>query len=141
MKASAEDVDLSEKLVEISSMNATGVKEHFYLPYDKLVIGVGAISNPHGVIGLEHCHFLKSIGDAHQIRNQGIRNLEMACLPTTSDQERRRLLSFVISGGGPTGVEFAAELYDMLNEDMCRHYPVFFVTRYPFTSFSRVTIY
>lgn len=123
MKASAEDVDFSEKLVEISSMNATGVKEHFYLPYDKLVIGVGAISNPHGVIGLEHCHFLKSIGDARQIRNQVIRNLEMACLPTTSDKERRRLLSFVISGGGPTGVEFAAELYDMLNEDMCRHYP------------------
>jgi NADH dehydrogenase len=47
----------------------------------------------------------------------------MACLPTTSDEERRRLLSFVTSGGGPTGVEFAAELYDMLNEDMCRHYP------------------
>jgi NADH dehydrogenase len=47
----------------------------------------------------------------------------LACLPTTSDEERKRLLSFVVSGGGPTGVEFAAELYDMLNEDMCRHYP------------------
>jgi len=33
------------------------------------------------------------------------------------------LLSFVVSGGGPTGVEFAAELYDMLNEDLCRFYP------------------
>ena len=44
-------------------------------------------------------------------------------MPTTSDEERRRLLSFVISGGGPTGVEFAAELFDMLNEDLGRSFP------------------
>ena len=44
-------------------------------------------------------------------------------MPTTSDEERRRLLSFVVSGGGPTGVEFAAELFDMLNEDMGRSFP------------------
>lgn len=50
-------------------------------------------------------------------------NLELACLPTTSDEERRRLLSFVVCGGGPTGVEFAAELFDMLNEDLMRSFP------------------
>lgn len=49
--------------------------------------------------------------------------MELACLPTTSDEERRRLLSFVISGGGPTGVEFAAELYDLLNEDLMKTFP------------------
>ena len=49
--------------------------------------------------------------------------MEAACLPTTSDEERRRLLSFVISGGGPTGVEFAAELFDFLNEDLARSFP------------------
>ena len=32
-------------------------------------------------------------------------------------------MSFVVSGGGPTGVEFAAELFDMLNEDLRRFYP------------------
>jgi NADH dehydrogenase len=52
-----------------------------------------------------------------------IRNLESACLPTTTDEERRRLLSFVVCGGGPTGVEFAAELYDMLNEDLIEFFP------------------
>ncbi len=52
-----------------------------------------------------------------------LQNLEHACLPTTSDQERRRLLSFVVSGGGPTGVEFAAELFDLLNEDLGRSFP------------------
>lgn len=57
------------------------------------------------------------------IRNAVIRNLETACLPTTPDAERRRLLSFVVCGGGPTGVEFAAELYDMLNEDLIKFFP------------------
>lgn len=33
------------------------------------------------------------------------------------------MLSFVICGGGPTGVEFAAELYDLLNEDLRSNFP------------------
>ena len=123
VKAMAEDVDVSEKLVEVSAVGADGKKQNFYLPYDKLVIGVGSVTNPHGVKGLENCHFLKDISDARLIRNAVVRNLESACLPTTSDEERRRLLSFVVSGGGPTGVEFAAELYDMLNEDLCKFFP------------------
>jgi NADH:ubiquinone reductase (H+-translocating) len=84
---------------------------------------IGSATNPHGVKGLEHCHFLKSIKDARRIKNTILHNLELACLPTTSDEERKRLLSFVVSGGGPTGVEFAAELYDMLNEDLLRSFP------------------
>lgn len=49
--------------------------------------------------------------------------MELACLPTTSDEERKRLLSFVVCGGGPTGVEFAAELFDLLNEDLLYSFP------------------
>lgn len=123
VKGMAEDVDFSEKLVEVSAIGPNGDKQHFYLPYDKLVLGVGSVTNPHGVKGLENCHFLKDISDARLIRNAVVRNLETACLPTTTDEERRRLLSFVVSGGGPTGVEFAAELYDMLNEDLCHFFP------------------
>lgn len=123
LKAMAEEVCISEKLVEVSAIGSDGEKKHFYVPYDKLVLGVGSVTNPHGVKGLEYCHFLKDISDARLIRNAVVRNLENACLPTTSDEERRRLLSFVVSGGGPTGVEFAAELYDMLNEDLCKYYP------------------
>ena len=81
---------------------------------------IGSQTNTHGVEGLEHCHFLKSIGDARLIRRTVIDNFERACLPCTSDEERKKLLSFVICGGGPTGVEFAAELYDMLNEDLVK---------------------
>lgn len=81
------------------------------------------MSNPHGVEGLEYCHSLKSIDDARQIKNKVLENMEIACLPTTSDEERKRLLSFIVCGGGPTGVEFAAELFDLLNEDLLHAFP------------------
>ena len=123
LQAEAIDVEFSQKLVEVAQTDAQGKKVHFYLPYDKLVIGVGSVSNPHGVKGLENCNFLKSIDDARDIKNKVLHNLELACLPTTSDAERRRLLSFVVSGGGPTGVEFAAELADLLNEDLLHSFP------------------
>lgn len=84
---------------------------------------IGSAQNTHGVEGLEHCLTLKSSGDARRIRQKLIDNFERACLPTTSDDERKKLLSFVICGGGPTGVEFAAELSDMINEDVICQYP------------------
>jgi NADH dehydrogenase len=124
IRAKAENIEFSHKLVELSGTSPDGKEEvRFYLPYDKLVIGVGSTTNPHGVKGLENCHFLKDISDAQNIRNAIMTNLEYACLPTTSDDERKRLLSFVVSGGGPTGVEFAAELFDLLNEDLTQHFP------------------
>jgi NADH dehydrogenase len=123
LKAKAENVEFSEKLVEVSQTDASGNLINFYLPYDKLVIAVGSTTNPHGVDGLENCHFLKDIDDARSIKNKVLNNLEVACLPTTSDEERRRLLSFVVCGGGPTGVEFAAELFDLLNENLVSVFP------------------
>ena len=42
LKGQAEDVDFSAKLVEVSSLGPNGEKQHYYLPYDKLVVGVGA---------------------------------------------------------------------------------------------------
>lgn len=123
VRAKAQDICFSEKLIEASQVGPRGEQLSFYVPYDKLVIAVGSVTNPHGVKGLENAFFLKDINDARKIRNKVIQNLELACLPTTSDEERRRLLSFVISGGGPTGVEFAAELFDLLNEDLTRHFP------------------
>ncbi|KAM0271448.1 hypothetical protein ACHAQH_009068 [Verticillium albo-atrum] len=123
VRAKAENVEFSHKLVEVSQEDKQGNITRFYVPYDKLVIAVGSTTNPHGVKGLENAHFLKDINDARLIRNSIIRNLEKSCLPTTTDEERKRLLSFVVSGGGPTGVEFAAELFDLLNEDLTENFP------------------
>ncbi|KAI1829129.1 hypothetical protein DTO027I6_9955 [Penicillium roqueforti] len=123
LKAEATDVDFSQKLVEVAQIDQEGKKKNFYLPYDKLVIGVGCVTNAHGVKGLENCNFLKTIDDARKIKNKVLENMELACLPTTTNEERKRLLSFVVCGGGPTGVEFAAELFDLLNEDLLHSFP------------------
>ena len=48
---------------------------------------------------------------------------ERASLPQTTPEERKRLLSFVIVGGGPTGVEVAAEIHDLITEDLVKLYP------------------
>ncbi|KAK4692762.1 NADH:quinone reductase (non-electrogenic), partial [Phenoliferia sp. Uapishka_3] len=115
LQAKAVDLDMSNRLLEVES--ATGA-ENFYVPYDRLIIACGSVNSTHGVPGLEHCFQLKTVADAQAIRRRVMDNLEKAALPSTEEEERKRLLSFVVCGGGPTGVEFAAELYDMVNEDV-----------------------
>ncbi|EST06899.1 Pyridine nucleotide-disulfide oxidoreductase, NAD-binding domain protein [Kalmanozyma brasiliensis GHG001] len=94
-----------------------------YVPYDRLIVAVGSVTASHGVPGLENCFHLKTIGDARKIRTHILDNLEIASLPTTTEAERKRLLSFVVCGGGPTGVETAAEISDMINEDVFDYFP------------------
>ncbi|ORY77230.1 pyridine nucleotide-disulfide oxidoreductase-domain-containing protein [Leucosporidium creatinivorum] len=111
-----------------------GVKP-FTVEYDKLVIAVGAYSQTFNTPGVkEYSHFLKNVGDARMIRSRILECFELASQPTLTDIERRNLLSFVIVGGGPTGVEFAAELHDLLASDMLRHYPAL-------APIARITIY
>ena len=57
---------------------------------------------------------LQEVADAQKIRNRILSNFEVALEPGVSDAERSRLLHTVIVGGGPTGVEFGAELYDFV---------------------------
>ncbi|KAJ2771871.1 hypothetical protein IWQ57_002011 [Coemansia nantahalensis] len=119
LEAAAEDVDLDAKRVLVEHAGASRV----WVPYDRLVVGVGAQSTTHGAEGLEHCHRLKTVQDARAIRQHIMANFERAMLPTTAIDEKRRLLTFVVCGGGPTGCEFAAELHDLLAEDLRRFYP------------------
>ncbi|GAX84552.1 hypothetical protein CEUSTIGMA_g11973.t1 [Chlamydomonas eustigma] len=96
----------------------------FKLSYDVLIIGVGTVNNTFGIQGVaEHCNFFKSIEDASALRARVSECFERAALPGSTDEERKKLLSFVIVGGGPTGVEVAAELYDMINDDVIKLYP------------------
>ncbi|KAI9277590.1 hypothetical protein BY458DRAFT_504523 [Sporodiniella umbellata] len=120
LEGTAVDVDIEHKLVEVRGCHG---EENFYVPYDKLVVAVGSTSMTHGVQGLEHTHQLKTIQDAMSIRRQVTQNVEKACLPTTTPEERKQLLSFVVCGGGPTGVEFAAEMSDWVNEDLVKWFP------------------
>lgn len=66
---------------------------------------------------------LQEIEDAQRIRRTIVDCFERASLPNLSDEERKKILHFVVVGGGPTGVEFAAELHDYVNEDLLKLYP------------------
>lgn len=96
----------------------------FDMEWDKLIVSVGCYSNTFGTKGVrEHAYFLKDVGDARKIRNRLLSCFEMASLPTTSEEMKKILLSFAVVGGGPTGIEFSAELCDLLEEDMKKSYP------------------
>lgn len=71
----------------------------------------------------ENAYFLKDVGDARKIRNRLLSCFEIAALPTTPAELKRHYLNFAVVGGGPTGIEWSAELYDMVHEDMKRLYP------------------
>lgn len=49
--------------------------------------------------------------------------IETAAFPGQSAEEIERLLHMVVVGGGPTGIEYAAELHDFLVEDLSKWYP------------------
>ncbi|VFQ58925.1 unnamed protein product [Cuscuta campestris] len=99
-------------------------KEEFAVDYDYLVIGIGARVNTFNIPGVEeHTLFLKEVEDAQRIRRAVIDCFERASLPNLTDEERKNILHFVIVGGGPTGVEFAAQLHDFVSEDVVRLYP------------------
>lgn len=96
----------------------------FGIGYDVLVIGVGGEPNTFGVPGVrEYARPLKELVDARRIRQDILRLLEQASRPGLAAEERDRLVHFVVVGGGPTGVEFAAELNDFLSGDLRRVYP------------------
>ncbi|KAH6804284.1 serine carboxypeptidase-like 51 [Perilla frutescens var. frutescens] len=61
--------------------------------------------------------------DAQRIHRTIVDCFERASLPNLSDEERRKNLHFVVVGGGPTGVEFAARFHDYVNEDLVKLYP------------------
>ncbi|KAH9827185.1 putative pyridine nucleotide-disulfide oxidoreductase protein [Teratosphaeria destructans] len=96
----------------------------FAMRYDKLVIAVGCYAQTFGTPGVkEHAYFLKDVGDARRIRNRMLSCFESAALPTTTEAVKRRLLNFAVVGGGPTGIEWAAEAHDIVREDMSKFYP------------------
>ncbi|ORY35769.1 pyridine nucleotide-disulfide oxidoreductase-domain-containing protein [Naematelia encephala] len=100
------------------------VQRLYEIEYDKLIIAVGCYSADFGIPGVaKYAHFLKDIRDSRSIRNRILERLEQAVLPNTTTQQRRDLLSFRVVGGGPTGIEFAAELNDFVEEDVYRLYP------------------
>ncbi|KAM0059086.1 putative NADH:ubiquinone reductase (non-electrogenic) [Helianthus debilis subsp. tardiflorus] len=119
-------IDTVNQKVHCKSIQNTNVdgNEEFTVDYDYLVIAMGARANTFNTPGVvENAHFLKEVEDALRIRRSIIDCFERASLPSVSEDEKERILHFVVVGGGPTGVEFAAELHDFLLEDLVKLYP------------------
>jgi NADH dehydrogenase len=95
------------------------------ISFDYLVIATGTVPNYFGMENVKKNSFpLKSITDATNLRNHLLMNIEEAV--TTSDPEQRAaLLKVVIAGGGPTGVEVAGMLAEMVRNIGPKEYPEF----------------
>src|SRR5213593_75413 len=92
-------------------------------PYDTLVVAVGRVTDYYDVPGArEHTMPFKTIVDAMTLRARVVELFEMA-EQAESHEQRRRLLSFAVVGGGVTGVEVAAELIEMARETLLPKYP------------------
>src|SRR5437899_4266034 len=82
--------------------------------YDALIIALGGVTDLAAVPGMgEHGVGVRTLGDAFYLRNRALDMLEESRIET-DPARRERLLTFVVVGGGSTGVEVAAELKDRL---------------------------
>jgi NADH dehydrogenase len=108
-----EEIDLPNKTVRL----APGFRpKPLLLHYDHLVIGLGTLLDYSKVPGMqEHAIPFKYLGDALRLRNQLVHVLEEADIETDFE-ERRKLLTFVVAGGGFSGVECIAELNDFVRD-------------------------
>jgi len=113
------DIDPSRQTVSVVGCEGCARQE---IPYDHLVLAVGGRPNFFGLPGIEENAFtLKSLEDAESLRDHVISQFERA--DVIDDRgERRRLLTFVVAGGGFSGIETIAELGDFAGS-VLRFYP------------------
>ncbi|CAL9731071.1 rotenone-insensitive NADH-ubiquinone oxidoreductase, mitochondrial [Monosporozyma unispora] len=117
---------IKPNLKQSNPQKVVGIKKNdpVEIKYDYLVSAVGAEPNTFGIPGVkEHGHFLKEIPNSIEIRNAISTNLEMANFLPEGDPERKRLLTIVVVGGGPTGVETAGELQDYVTQELKKYLP------------------
>jgi NADH dehydrogenase len=114
-----ESIDVKNQTITTSP----GFRPHAHtINYDYLVLAMGNVTDFRGLRGLpEHAMPFKNLADAVQLRNHLIRALEEAAIEDDDPILRRQLLTFVIAGGGFSGVEVAAELNDFVRE-VARNY-------------------
>lgn len=93
------------------------------LSYDYLILAMGSKTNYFGNKNLEKLTLpMKSIPEALNLRSLIFQNFEAALL-TNQESQREKLMTFVIAGGGPTGVELAGALAEMKNFILPHDYP------------------
>jgi NADH dehydrogenase len=91
-------------------------------PYDQLVISLGGQPNFFGIPGVEeHSLTMRGVEDAVRVRNRVIERFEEVSL--IRDEVPDSKLTFVVIGGGATGVEVASEIHTLVHEHLAPDYP------------------
>ncbi len=112
-------VDFERKVVHVGETTTHGTRQ---VAYDALVIALGATTSTHHIPGADdHTYPLKTLEDATHLRRAIVGMLEFAA-PSNDPEERREALTFVVVGGGFTGVEAAGELRGYVRR-ILRYYP------------------
>jgi len=113
-KAELQHIDLERRLV-FAGEEA--------VPYDRLILATGSVPHVFGVQGAAEYGFpLTSLEHAVDLRNHILCCFEQAVHEPDAER-RRQILTFVIVGGGPTGVEFAGVLAELIHGPFKRDYP------------------
>ena len=104
------------------SLWGTHERPSITIDYDYLVVALGSVPNFFGLSDVErHAYQMKTLNDAVTVRNRVIDMLEQAA-NEADEAVKRSLLTFVIVGGGFSGIETAGELHDLL-VDAAKYYP------------------
>jgi NADH dehydrogenase len=120
VEATVQGVDLERRIVHAAAAEGGA----YEVPYDQLVLALGGITNQSLIPGSEHAFTFKTLADGMVLRNHFIERFERADAEGAgSDPARkRRLLTFVVIGGGLVGVELFGELTAFADE-IVRFYP------------------
>ncbi len=113
------DIDFDKRAVH--------VHDQVDLDYDYLIVAVGSATSDFGIPGVkEHAFPLKTLPDAVRLRNHILRTFELAdaCPELAEDG----LLTFVLAGGGPTGVEMAGSITELIGRNLAEDFPHLDVT-------------
>jgi NADH:ubiquinone reductase (H+-translocating) len=111
------------KLIKVNPASHTIQLNNGELAYDYLVFATGAVTNYFGMENIrKHAIPMKNVDDALVMRNTLLGRLELATI-TEDPAEKKKLLTIVIAGGGPTGVEVSGMLADLRVHSFSRDYP------------------
>src|SRR5262249_58933930 len=113
------NVDLDAKCVIVSQGDGL---ELVSVPYDHLVFALGKVTNFSVMPGAaEHAFAMKDLGDAFKLRNHVLKCLENADIEP-DPEKKAEVLTFVVAGGGFSGVETVGELCELVTRSL-RYFP------------------
>jgi len=112
--AEVQGINIHNRIVETDSGE---------VPYDYLILACGSVPVFYGIPGAEENVFvLKSLDNAIALRNHILCRFERASRSNDPD-EIKKCLSFVVIGGGPTGVEFAGAFAELVHGPLKKDFP------------------